>query len=261
MLPTSSPLVRWGISLLALAVLTLIGIAVRRVTSARVAAWYALGALAWLAATGVLAQTGFFAQFEGMPPRFSWLLLPTLLLPCWLAFSRVGTALAHETPLALLVLFQAFRLPLELVMHRAAQEGTMPLQMSYSGCNFDIVTGATALVVGTLAAWDRAPGWLLAAWNVLGSALLANILVVAVASMPVLAAFGREPERLNTWVAYFPFVWLPAGPVAAALLGHLLLWRRLLEGVMRGRASQGDRSWSFVWHRRRDGAAARGLGR
>jgi hypothetical protein len=91
-------------------------------------------------------------------------------------------------------------------------------------------------VVAALAARGKAPRWLVVAWNVLGSVLLAVILAIAVASLPGWAAFGSEPARLNTWIAYFPFVWLPAGPVSGAVLGHALLWRRLSSRGMRGRA-------------------------
>lgn len=112
----------------------------------------------------------------------------------------------------------------------------MPMQMTYTGSNFDIVSGVTALLVGALAAYELAPRWLLLAWNVLGSGLLVVILVIAVASLPRFALYGSEPVRLNTWIAYFPFVWLPAGLVSAAVLGHVLLWRRLWSHGMRGRA-------------------------
>lgn len=162
-------------------------------------------------------------------------MVPTLALPVALGFSRIGSALA-QAPLAVLVGFQGFRLPLELVMHQAALERTMPLQMTYTGSNFDIVSGLSAVLVGALAARELAPRWLLLAWNALGSVLLVLILVIAVASLPSFAAYGREPARLNTWVAYFPFVWLPAGLVSAAVLGHVLLWRRLWSHAMRGRA-------------------------
>jgi hypothetical protein len=187
-----------------------------------------------LAFTALLGLTGFLANGHGFPPRFALVLLPTLGLPLMFAFSPAGTALA-EAPIALLVLSQSFRLPLELVMHRAAVEGTMPEQMTFTGCNFDILTGVTALVMAALAARGQAPRWLLLAWNALGSLLLAAILAIAVASLPAFGAFGREPERLNTWIAYFPFVWLPAGLVSSAVLGHALLWRRLLSRGMRGR--------------------------
>jgi len=157
-------------------------------------------------------------------------------LPAWLAFSRLGTTLASSVPVAWLVGFHAFRFPLELVMHRAATDGTMPPQMTFTGSNFDIVTGVSALLVGGVAATGRAPRWLLLAWNTLGTGLLVAILVIAVASLPLFQAFGSEPSRVNTWVAYFPFVWLPAGLVSAAALGHLLLWRRLLSRGVRGPA-------------------------
>jgi len=32
---------------------------------------------------------------------------------------------------------------------------------------------------------------------------------------------------LNTWIADPPFIWLPGVLVPAALLGHLLLWRKM----------------------------------
>jgi len=111
----------------------------------------------------------------------------------------------------------------------------MPPQMTYTGWNFDITTGIGALLVARLVARGRAPRWLVLAWNAWGTLMLVTIVSIAIASLPTFAAFGREPARLNTWVAYFPFVWLPAGLVSAAVLGHVLLWRRLLSYGMRGR--------------------------
>ena len=66
---------------------------------------------------------------------------------------------------------------------------------------------------------------LAAAWNVLGLALLLNVVVVAILSTPRFAYFGAE--RLNVWVTYVPFVWLPAVMVVAALAGHLVVFRAL----------------------------------
>ena len=229
MAPNASDLVTFGIPGLALVVVTLVGFGVHRFAGTRPALSFALVASAWLLLSAILGLSGFLQDFTALPPRALALLVPTLALPCWLAFSRAGARLASVTPLALLVGFQAFRLPLELVMHRAAVEGTMPPQMTYTGSNFDIVTGATALVIGVAALYRPLPRWLLLGWNTLGSGLLLAILVIAVASLPTFHAFGTEPQRLNTWVTYFPFVWLPAGLVSSALLGHLLLWRRLLS--------------------------------
>ena len=99
------------------------------------------------------------------------------------------------------------------------------VMMAYAGQNFDIVTGTLAIPVALLAAFNRAPLALIRVWNLLGLALLLNVVIVAVASLPVFAAFG--PDRLNTWVADAPFVWLPGVLVPAALFGHVLTFRRL----------------------------------
>ena len=109
--------------------------------------------------------------------------------------------------------------------------------MTFPSGNFDIVTGTTAIAVALLAAQGRAPRALLVAWNLLGSLLLAAILVIAIASLPLFHAFGQEPARLNTWIAYFPFVWLPAGLVTSALFGHALLFRRLHGAAERSRSA------------------------
>lgn len=235
MKPQASFLVEFGIAGLALVVVALLALLIRRVAGSPSALRFGLAAAIWLSLTAALGASGFFAPVGGLPPRIALLMLPTLALPILLAFSRLGRVLAGA-PLSILIGLQSFRLPLELVMHQAASEGIMPAQMTFTGANFDIISGATALIVALLAGQGWAPRWLVLGWNLVGSALLVTILAIAVASLPAFAAFGREPERLNTWVGYFPFVWLPAGLVSVAVLGHVLLWRRLLSRGMRRRA-------------------------
>ena len=110
-------------------------------------------------------------------------------------------------------------------MHRAYLEGVMPVQMSYSGQNGDVVTGITAGALGLWLARRHAPRWVVAAWNVLGLALLVNVVTVAIMSTPLFEWFGKD--RVPLFVTYPPFVWLPAILVMAALMSHILVWRRL----------------------------------
>ncbi len=227
--PAASALVGFGIPTLGVVTLLAVAYAIRRCEHGlRRSTWFTLAAVAWLTVTGVLAARGFFARFEAFPPPLVLLMFPTLALPLALGLSRVGRTLASQLPLAWLVGFHVFRLPLELVMHQAAVEGTMPHAMTFTGFNFDIVTGASAPLVALLLARTQLPRWLPLAWNALGTTLLLIIIAVAVASLPAFHAFGQEPAQLNTWVAYFPFAWLPAALVTSAIFGHVVLWRRLL---------------------------------
>jgi hypothetical protein len=101
----------------------------------------------------------------------------------------------------------------------------MPVQMSYSGRNFDIVTGISALLVAGLLYTGRASRGLVLAWNVLGLILVVNVVTVGILSSPMFRLFGED--RLNIWITYPPFIWLPAAMVVVALSGHLIIFRAL----------------------------------
>lgn len=231
-MPAASLVVSGGIAALSVLVAALFIAGVSCTGDAAGRARRALIAVAltslWMGGAYLVAGTGSLARFDRDPPPFVLLLLAVLALAGGLGLSSLGERLARRLPLAALVLAQGFRLPLELVMHRAADEGVMPRQMSFDGYNFDILTGATALLLGAaLALRLRVPRALVLAWNVGGSLLLCNIVTVAVLSTPRLHRFGTDPGQLNTWVFYPPFVWLPTVLVAAALLGHVLIFRAL----------------------------------
>ncbi len=194
----------------------------------------ALGAAGWMVLTGAVAASGVLSRFDLRPPPAAFLFVGTAGLGIALGRGRVGTGLAGTFPVWALVLVQGFRLPLELVMHAMAEEGTMPDSMTWTGWNFDVVTGATALVVAPILR-AGGPRWLAWAWNLLGIATLVAITIVAFLSTPVVAFFG--PDQLNTFIASLPFVWLPTVLVTAAIAGHWVLTRRLLEEARRGGSS------------------------
>ena len=191
----------------------------------RDAALAALATVAWIAVTFGVAASGRLS-FTSAPPTAGIVIVLSLSLAVAVGTSRLGLRLATGLPLAALIGAQAFRLPLELLLHRAYREGLMPVQMSYSGFNFDILTGLSAIVVALVLA--RKPGSLAVArvWNAGGTVLLVNILTIAVLSTPTpVRVFHNEPA--NEWIAHAPWVWLPTVFVVAAIIGHALVFRRL----------------------------------
>ena len=198
--------------------------AVRRRTRAA-----ALLVLGWCGLQAAFAASGVLARFDARPPPLALFLAALVAGAIGLGASRFAAPLAHGLPLAGLVGFQAFRLPLEWVMHEAARAGVMPSLLSFSGWNFDIATGTLAIPVAALVAAGRAPRWLVPAWNALGLAALGMIAVIAIGTAPFVQAFG--PDQVNAWVAYLPFVYLPGVMVVAALVGHILVLRRLRQAA------------------------------
>ncbi|MBK7585880.1 MAG: hypothetical protein IPI67_37555 [Myxococcales bacterium] len=185
-----------------------------------------LGVATWMALTAAAALSGQLQRFDLRPPPMVVMLLLILGGGVALGLSRVGKLFA-TLPLWLLVGAQGLRFPLELVMHEAARSGVMPVQMSFSGYNFDIVTGAGALFLAAFLKRGDVPRAVVVFWNVLGLCALSVIAVVALATSPMLRAFGDG--SLNTWVLFFPYVWLPAVMVTAAVAGHVVVFRHLAQ--------------------------------
>ena len=175
----------------------------------------------WALLCALIGFSGLLANFETLPPRIMFLFLLMVGGIAFLAFSRFGARLANLS-LTLIVGFQAFRILVELLIHQAVIEGVAPPQMTWTGMNFDIVAGISALMLIPFA--KRVPSVVLHLWNILGFGLLALVVGVAIMSMPTVF---QQLEPDNVWVAYFPFIWLPTILVAFALLGHLVLFRKL----------------------------------
>jgi hypothetical protein len=187
-------------------------------SATRVALAIGVAGALWMALTWIVADSGALREWNAMPPRIGLLVLAILAISGAIAFSPLGRALTHHLPLWTLIAVQSFRLPLELAMHTMSERGVMPEQMTYTGFNFDILTGLTA--IGVAFALRSAVGGrrLALLWNIGGLALLINVVTIAILSTPTFAWFGHD--RLNVWVTYPPYVWLPAVMVTAALTGH-----------------------------------------
>ena len=178
----------------------------------------------WLAVPAALAGLGFLDRYTLPAPGFVLVAVLTIGTVV-LAFSGFGARLAAGVPLALLIGYQAFRVPLEWVLHRLYTEGVIPVQMTYAGRNFDIVTGILAIALALWLARGRHAPWLVMAWNVLGLALLINIVTIAILSTPTPFRYFTDGPA-NRLPGVFPYVWLPTFLVQAALFGHLLVFRR-----------------------------------
>lgn len=179
----------------------------------------------WLLIPAVLAASGTLDRYSPLPAPALLMVLAVSIATVAVVFSPVGTALSRIS-LVWLVGFQAFRIPVEWWLHRLYLEGVVPVQMTYAGRNFDVVTGVTALALGGWLAIGHPPRIAVLLWNILGFLLLFNIVTIAVLSTPVPFRYFLDGPA-NRLPSTFPHVWLPTFLVQAALAGHLLVLRAL----------------------------------
>jgi hypothetical protein len=182
----------------------------------------------WILLTGILSVGGFYLRTDAMPPRMLIAgVLPTLLvIAAYFIFFR--KTFVERLPLRLLTLLHVVRIPVELVLYWLFVAGAVPQVMTFEGRNFDIATGILAVILYFAAFRGNGPKrWLLVAFNFLGLLLLANIVSIAVMSLPTplqLMSFDQP----NIAVLYFPYVWLPTIIVPIVLFSHLAaLWQLL----------------------------------
>ena len=180
---------------------------------------------AYIAIPGHLARTGALDAWDATPPPALLLILGLTVLTALIVFSVVGARMADRIPLAAIVLLQSFRIVVEWVLHRLALEGVVPMEMSWSGRNFDVLSGVTGLLIGlVMMRGARVPRGVMFGWNLLGLGLLTNIVAVAALATP---AFHRFPGPPNLLPSRFPWIWLPSFLVQVALGSHLLVFRQL----------------------------------
>lgn len=163
--------------------------------------------LSWITFISLMGVTGVLADF---PPAIAPVTLMSAVL---FARSPVGRLL-ETLPFHLLVGFQSFRILAESFLYLRWKAGAIPVELTFDGSNFDVVTGILAF---NLAFFLRRRPWRPLIWgfNVLGSALLVRIVALHVTLAPAS-------------VVHFPYVLLPGTLVWSAILGHVLVFQKLL---------------------------------
>jgi hypothetical protein len=182
--------------------------------------------IAWLILLGVLSICGFFTDFSQLPPRLAFALLPPLILVLLFTRSRAGKEVLHHIQPQWLIYLQSFRILVEIALWLLVRNGSLPVQMSFEGRNFDIFTGLLAFPVGYYCFVKKT--WPLSAallYNIAGLALLANVVTISTLSMPTpLRVFHNHPD--SSLITRFPFIYLPGLLVPLAYTLHILSLRQ-----------------------------------
>jgi hypothetical protein len=184
----------------------------------------------WMILTGFLASSGFYAKFDIFPARiFTFGVLPAvMLIVCYFIFFR--RSFIESLSLRSLTMLHIIRVPVEICLLWLFQAALVPRVMTFEGWNFDILSGLTAPLVYWLGFRNKQVHRpLLIVWNLAALGLLANIVVIAMLSIPSpIQKLGFDQP--NIAVAYMPFIWLPAIVVPIVVFAHVASLWKLFRG-------------------------------
>ncbi|MDZ4667061.1 MAG: hypothetical protein SGJ00_04170 [bacterium] len=184
--------------------------------------------LSWLLLQSWLGLANFYQQTYTIPPKFLLLILPPIALIIGLFTTKKGNLFLDQLLIQKLHLLHVIRIPVELVLYGLYIHKMVPQLMTFEGRNFDILSGISAPILYYFGYKKKQihPKVILI-WNIIGLALLINIVVNAVLSAPFpfqKFAFNQP----NIAVLYFPFNLLPSCVVPLVLLSHLASIRQIL---------------------------------
>lgn len=182
--------------------------------------------IAWLILLAILSIRGFFADFSRLPPRLTFALV--IPLPAVLLFirSRAGKQLLQHIQPQWPIYLQSFRILVEIALWLLVRHGSLPVQMSFEGRNFDVLTGLLAVPVGYYCFVKKTwPPVIALLYNIAGLVLLLNIVAISTLSMPTpFRVFHNQPDA--SLLTGFPFIYLPGLLVPLAYTLHIFSLRQ-----------------------------------
>lgn len=164
-----------------------------------------VGLLSWALLLTGWSLSGMAGRFELFPLNAAPVLIIPFITILIVTFSGKMRVLLPLTSQPSIVHLQVFRVFVEILLWALFVQNLLPEQMTFEGTNYDIISGLTAPVAAIFLVRSRVA---LVAWNLVCLGLLANIVTVAILSMPVpFRVFDNEPA--NTIVMKFPYILLP----------------------------------------------------
>jgi hypothetical protein len=191
----------------------------------------ALLLLMWMIFQSTLALNRWYMDREATPPNLVFPLATAGSIYLLLFILPAGRRFMDGVHAGTLALLHVVRIPVEIALYLLATWKQVPWSMTFSGYNFDILAGVSALAIW----WfgyrkNKLSAPVLLTWNVLSLGLLAFI---------VIRSAGALPSPLQAWdfsqpnyaMMHFPYVWLPSVIVPLVLFSHLVLIRRALKSM------------------------------
>lgn len=165
---------------------------------------------AWLGIVSFLSLSGLMA--ENSRVLYPILMFFSFIIPILFASSAWGAKIALSVPLAFLVGFHVFRLPINLILDVWVEQGFVPKAFSWLGINYDVMTGILALIFAPLANRYRWIAWTI---NIVGIAMFVRLFATPQAVM--------DPGFEYQW----PFILANPIGIGGVVAGHIILTRAL----------------------------------
>lgn len=181
-----------------------------------------LAFIGWFVYLYFIGKSGLLWSFS-LPPRFPLcVFLPLLLTAVFILVRNRKSALYQVIPKSGVLYFQSFRVLVEWVILFTYFEGVFPVETTFEGYNFEIVTGLLAPVVAFGVYRKR---WFSEKWalyfNYAGLVTLAIIIFIVMSSLYYPQFWGDTEPRIKAAFSEVPYLFLPGFLAPMAIFAHI----------------------------------------
>ncbi len=182
---------------------------------------FSIAVFVWIAYVFVVGRSGLLLD-TGMPPRMPLLLvLPAFGVFAWFFITKRHLPFLKSTPVYFPILFQSFRIFVELIIWWCFLNKLIPIEPTFEGYNYELYFGLSSLVIGVLAIKGKLSKSLIVAWNVIGLCFLTVIVIIFVTVLFSPSLWGYEQAVVDPTFMNFPYMLIPAVYMPAAVFVHI----------------------------------------
>lgn len=183
----------------------------------------------WTAFQLILGINGFYEITTEIPPRVIFLIGPPMLFIATILSIKKTRNVLLNFDLKWLTFMHTCRIPVEIGLLGLFTQGLLPKYMTFEGSNFDIITGLTAPLVLYFGIIKKK--WspqVLIIWNILGLALLFNVVGYGILSAPTpFQQFSFDQPNIAILRPYVNL--LPSLIVPSVFLSHVISIMQLIK--------------------------------
>lgn len=183
--------------------------------------------LGWIFVVSLLVFDGYFTHLSGIPrlPIFVGI-ISSMMIACFII--PTSRNILMNMPITTLHYIHIVRVPVEMVLWWLAVSRAIPVEMTFEGRNYDIISGISAPFAAVFMVGGRSKNRIGAViWNIISLLLLIHIIYTSVSYMPYFYTPTID-KVANLGMFYFPYILLPTFIVPAVIFSHLASLMQLI---------------------------------
>lgn len=182
----------------------------------------------WIMYVYIVCKSGIIAS-NSLPPKMPiFLILPIFSMMGYFIFSGKILKYVVHVPKHIPVLFQCFRVLVELLIYGAFLEGLTGIEATFLGYNYEIHFSVFALTVGLIMYFKPIPNKALLIVNIIGLCFLFVIVMIFNTLLVAPQIWGYTSRIIDLKFLDFPYMSIPAVFMPAAVFAHVLSIKQAL---------------------------------